>query len=173
MDPLFLARPRFATATSALPVLEGELLAGLYPAVVLALAGVLVVTAAVRLRSRPEEPTEDRAPTERGERAAPGDGPVPDGVAAGHAEGVGHIVIPFAGASAVTLLTLVAVHGAAFLAPRRPGVGLAAMSVALVGTAPRLLSWLAVPLVPVLLSFQVMSWWIFRGRIGGRDPVYW
>jgi cytochrome d ubiquinol oxidase subunit II len=189
----------------------------------------------------------------------------------GHVEGVGHVVTPFAAASAVTLLTLAAVHGAAFLALRlpaggharvgrrlvpwalaaiaattvvgvlsprvrdavqrpaaavpllcvlvvalvvaggalargRPGVGFAATSVALVvpvalvgvatwpyalvstadpaasltvadaaasGPTLRLLSWLAVPLVPALLSFQVMSWWIFRGRIDGRAPVYW
>ncbi|HEX5595297.1 MAG TPA: hypothetical protein VFX61_04620 [Micromonosporaceae bacterium] len=37
----------------------------------------------------------------------------------------------------------------------------------------RLLSWLAGPLLPALLGFQLMSWWIFRGRLDGRTPVYW
>ena len=37
----------------------------------------------------------------------------------------------------------------------------------------RLLSWVAVPIVPVLIGFQAMSWWVFRGRVDGRAPVYW
>ena len=44
------------------------------------------------------------------------------------------------------------------------------------GAAPatlRLLSWVAVPIVPVLIGFQAMSWWMFRGRVDGRAPVYW
>ncbi|MFV2103803.1 hypothetical protein [Micromonospora sp. LOL_024] len=36
----------------------------------------------------------------------------------------------------------------------------------------RLLAWLTVPLVPALLGFQAMSWWIFQGRTDGRALVY-
>lgn len=266
----------------AFPMLEGELLSGLYPAVVLALAGVLVVTAAFQLRSRPSGDRAragwDRMIIGGSALAALGWGAVLGGLLQGvplhddgHVEGVGHIVTPFAAASALTLLALVAVHGAAFLALRlpeggyarvgrrlvpvalaaagattvvgllsgrvrdavqrpavavlllgvlaaalvvaggalarnRPGVGFAATSAALVvpvllagaatwpyalvstvdpaasltvadaaasGPTLRLLSWLAVPLLPALLGFQAMCWWVFRGRIDERAPVYW
>lgn len=282
VGPFFLGNEVWLVAAAgilfgAFPMLEGELLSGLYPGVVLALAGVLVVTAGVQLRSRPAHARTawDRAIIGGSALAALGWGAVLGGLLQGvplhedgHVEGVGHIFTPFAAASAVTLLTLVAVHGAAFLALRlghaqigrrlvplaiaavvattvvgllsprvrdavqrpaaavpllcllvaallvaggalargRPGVGFAATSLALVvpvalvgvatwpyalvstvdpaasltvaeaaasGPTLRLLSWLAVPLVPALLSFQVMSWWIFRGRIDGRAPVYW
>ncbi|MCZ7439835.1 cytochrome d ubiquinol oxidase subunit II [Micromonospora sp. WMMC241] len=36
-----------------------------------------------------------------------------------------------------------------------------------------LLGWLVLPLLPALLGFQAMCWWVFRGRIDGRAPVYW
>ncbi|MDQ7910039.1 cytochrome d ubiquinol oxidase subunit II [Phytohabitans sp. ZYX-F-186] len=285
VGPFFLGNEVWLVAAAgilfgAFPMLEGELLAGLYPAVALALAGVLTVTAAVQLRSRSlaGRPAWDRAIIGGSALAVLGWGAVLGGLlqgvplhADGHVEGVGHVVTPFAAACAVTLLTLAAVHGAAFLALRlpgsghaqtgrrlvpwalaavaattvvgllsarvrdavqrpaaavpllcllvaalvvaggalargRPGLGFAATSVALavpvalVGAATwpyalvstadpgaslavvdaaasgptlRLLTWLAVPLVPVLLSFQVMSWWVFRGRIDGRAPVYW
>lgn len=306
VGPFFLGNEVWLVASvgilfGAFPMLEGELLSGLYPAVVLALAGVLVVTAAVQLRSRSlsfavvvasrdRDTTTtagiqvhgrtawDRAIIGGSALAALGWGAVLGGLLQGvplhpdgHVEGIGHVVTPFTAVSAVTLLTLAAVHGAAFLALRlpeggyattgrrlvpwalaavatttvvgllssrvrdavqrpavavpllcllvaalvvaggalargRPGVGFAATSVALVvpvalagaatwpyalfstadpaasltvaeaaasGPTLRLLSWLAVPLVPALLSFQVMSWWIFRGRIDSRAPVYW
>ncbi|WP_243705005.1 cytochrome d ubiquinol oxidase subunit II, partial [Micromonospora sp. KC723] len=41
------------------------------------------------------------------------------------------------------------------------------------GPTLRLLGWLALPLVPALLGFQAMCWWVFRGRTDGRAPVYW
>ena len=285
VGPFFLGNEVWLVAAlgilfGAFPMLEGELLAGLYPAVAPALAGVLVVTAAVQLRSRAAAggAVWDRAIIGGSALAALGWGAVLGGLLQGvplhqdgHVAGVGHILTPFAGASAVTLLTLTALHGAAFLALRlpggghartgrrlvpwalaavaattvagilssrvreavqrpaftllllcllvaalvvaggalargRPGVGFAATSVAMAvpvavaglsmwpyalvstvdpaasltvaeaaasGPTLRLLSWLAVPLIPVLLSFQVMSWWIFRGRIDGRAPVYW
>jgi cytochrome d ubiquinol oxidase subunit II len=285
VGPFFLGNEVWLVAAvgilfGAFPMLEGELLSGLYPAVMLALTGVLVVTAAVQLRSRPAHSRTawDRLIIGGSALAALGWGAVLGGLLQGvplhedgHVEGVAHIVTPFAAACGVTLLTLVAVHGAAFLALRlpdggharigrrlvpwalaaitattvvgllsprvrdavqrpaaavpllcllvaalvvaggalargRPGVGFVATSVALMvpvalvgvatwpyalvstvdpaasltvteaaasGPTLRLLSWLAVPLVPALLSFQVMSWWIFRGRIDGRAPVYW
>lgn len=37
----------------------------------------------------------------------------------------------------------------------------------------RLLGWVALPLLPALLGFQAMCWWVFRGRTDGRAPVYW
>jgi cytochrome d ubiquinol oxidase subunit II len=285
VGPFFLGNEVWLVAAvgilfGAFPMLEGELLSGLYPAVMLALLGLLTVTAAVQLRSRAQRTSAawDRAVIGGSALAALGWGAVLGGLLQGvplhgdgHVEGVGHIVTPFAAAAAVTLLTLAAVHGAAFLALRlpggghgrtgrrlvpwalaavaattavgvlsprvrdavqrpavavpllcllvaalvvaggalargRPGVAFAATSVALVvpvalvglatwpyalvstvdpaasltvtdaaasGPTLRLLSWFAVPLIPVLLSFQVMSWWIFRGRIDGRAPVYW
>ncbi|MGW4295500.1 cytochrome d ubiquinol oxidase subunit II [Micromonospora chersina] len=41
------------------------------------------------------------------------------------------------------------------------------------GPTLALLGWLALPLVPALLGFQAMCWWVFRGRTDGRAPVYW
>ncbi|WP_431885871.1 cytochrome d ubiquinol oxidase subunit II [Micromonospora wenchangensis] len=41
------------------------------------------------------------------------------------------------------------------------------------GSTLRLLGWLLLPLLPALLGFQAMSWWVFRGRTDGRAPVYW
>jgi cytochrome d ubiquinol oxidase subunit II len=266
-------------------MLEGELLSGLYPAVVLALFGVIIVTVAVQLRSRP---LADRA-RNRWDRlivtgsalAALGWGAVLAGLlqgvplhADGHVAGISHVFTPFVAAAALTMVTLIAVHGAAFLAlrlrgepaeqvtrlgrrlvpvaltalavatvagllsdrvrqtvqqpaaavllpvlvaaallvaggafaRRRPGVAFTATALALaipvllvgatiwpyalVSTVDpaaslavtdaaaseptlRLLSWLMVPLLPALLGFQAMCWWVFRGRIDGRAPVYW
>ena len=46
-----------------------------------------------------------------------------------------------------------------------------------VGTAGeptlRQLAWLVEPLIPALLGFQLMSWWVFRGRVDAHAPVYW
>ncbi|MEU1751421.1 cytochrome d ubiquinol oxidase subunit II [Micromonospora matsumotoense] len=41
------------------------------------------------------------------------------------------------------------------------------------GPTLRLLGWLLLPLLPALLGFQAMCWWVFRGRTDGRAPVYW
>ncbi|GAA4694934.1 cytochrome d ubiquinol oxidase subunit II [Phytohabitans rumicis] len=285
VGPFFLGNEVWLVAAmgilfGAFPMLEGELLSGLYPAVALALAGVILVTAAVQLRSREIRLRGgwDRLVIGGSALAALGWGAVLGGLlqgvplhADGHVAGVGHAVTPFTAATAVTLLALVAVHGAAFLALRlpeggfahpgrqlvpwalaavagtavvgllssrvraaveqpaavvpllgvlaaallvaagawrrgRPGAAFVATSVALVvpvalvgsatwpytlvstvdpaasltvadaaasGPTLRLLGWLAVPLVPALLGFQVMCWWIFRGRIDQRAPVYW
>jgi cytochrome d ubiquinol oxidase subunit II len=37
----------------------------------------------------------------------------------------------------------------------------------------RLLSWIAIPLLPALLGFQAMLWWVFRGRLDAGAPVFW
>ncbi|WP_341718983.1 cytochrome d ubiquinol oxidase subunit II [Micromonospora sp. FIMYZ51] len=290
VGPFFLGNEVWLVAAvgilfGAFPVLEGELLAGSYPAVVAALAGVILVTAGVQLRSRPAGRSAragwDRVIVVGSLLAALGWGVVLAGLlqgvprhADGHVVGVAHLFTPFAAASALALLALVAAHGATFLtlrlpaaegarlrplarrlvvaaiiavtaaavlgllsdrvraAAQRPAIGVLlglalvaallvaraalgrrrsgvafaatatalALPVLLVGatlwpyalvstvdpgasltvadaaaSAPtlRLLGWLALPLLPALLGFQAMSWWIFRGRTDGRAPVYW
>ncbi|GIF70504.1 cytochrome d ubiquinol oxidase subunit II [Asanoa siamensis] len=287
VGPFFLGNEVWLVATvgilfGAFPRLEGELLAGYYPAVVAAVAGVVLVTVAVQLRGRPERLATrarwDRAVIAGSVLAALGWGALLGGLlqglpldAAGHVAGIGHLATPFVAATAITLVTLVAVHGAAFLALRmpadqlperaalvrrlvpaalgavalatvlgllsadvraavrwpillplllivlalgaaralsgsRPGwafvatsgalvavvlaVGLGRYPAALVSTtdpaatltvpeaaaAPStlgLLTWVAAPFVPVLIGFQAMCWWVFRGRIDGKAPVYW
>jgi cytochrome bd ubiquinol oxidase subunit II len=342
VGPFFLGNEVWLVAAvgilfGAFPMLEGELLSGLYPAVVLALAGVVTVTAAVQLRSRPAAERAragwDRLIVAGSAVAAFGWGAVLAGLLQGvplhrdgHVAGIGHVFTPFVAACGLGLVALVAVHGAAFLAlrlpaarepagaaasglrseatsvsegagaaasglrsaatkedvansaarrsepartdgaswairagrrlipaaivavltatavgllsgqvrqavqqplaavlmpavlvgmlllayraltRRRPGLAFAATSVALAapallaavaiwpyalvssvdptaslavteaaasGPTLRLLSWLAVPLLPALLGFQLMCWWAFRGRIDGRAPVYW
>jgi cytochrome d ubiquinol oxidase subunit II len=37
----------------------------------------------------------------------------------------------------------------------------------------RLLGWLLAAFLPALLGFQAMCWWVFRGRVDKRTPVYW
>ncbi|WDZ86786.1 cytochrome d ubiquinol oxidase subunit II [Micromonospora cathayae] len=290
VGPFFLGNEVWLIAAvgilfGAFPILEGELLAGLYPAFAGALTGVILVTAAVQLRSRPASAWArtawDRVIVVGSALAALGWGAVLAGMlqgvplnADGRVIGIGHLFTPFAAAAALTMVALVAVHGATFLAlrlpadtagpvaalgrrlvpvalaavlvttvvgllsdrvreatqqplaalampvllvvalgvalvasaRRRPGPAFAATSLALAlpvflvgatlwpnalystidpaasltvadaaasGPTLRLLSWLTVPLLPALLGFQVMLWWIFRGRIGGRAPVYW
>jgi cytochrome d ubiquinol oxidase subunit II len=290
VGPFFLGNEVWLVATvgilfGAFPILEGELLSGLYPAVALALAGVILVTAAVQLRSRPTGAAGrtrwDRLVVAGSALAALGWGAVLAGLlqgvplhADGHIAGVSHLFTPFAAAGGLTLIALVAVHGAVFLALRLPvgpaeryirlarrliptalaalgaatalglltdrvrhtaqqpvvavllpvilatvllvargalarrrtGVAFVASSLALAlpvllvaatiwpyalvstvdpaaslavhdaaASAPtlRLLSWLAIPLLPALLGFQAMSWWVFRGRINASAPVYW
>ncbi|MDG4833356.1 cytochrome d ubiquinol oxidase subunit II [Solwaraspora sp. WMMD1047] len=269
----------------AFPLLEGELLAGLYPAIAVALAGVITVIAAVGLRSRPAGQRArtrwDRIIVVGSVLAAGGWGAALAGLlqgvpvrADGHLDGIGHLFTPFVAAAALALSALVTLHGAAFLAlrlppgaadqhvavgrrlvpvtlaalgaaavlaglsgpvrqsVRQPAVGVlgvvllaatvlaagralgrrrtgvafaltataVALPVLLVGAANwpyalvstadpaasltvaeaaaseptlRVLTWLLVPLLPALLGFQLMSWWVFRGRIDERAPVYW
>ncbi|MEV4758051.1 cytochrome d ubiquinol oxidase subunit II [Micromonospora sp. NPDC049559] len=137
LGPFFLGNEVWLVAAAgilfgAFPMLEGELLAGLYPAVVLALFGVIVVTAAVQLRSRPASDRArgrwDRLVTAGAALAALGWGAVLGGLlqgvplhADGHVAGVGHVATPFAAATALATVALVAVHGASFLALRLPG----------------------------------------------------
>lgn len=289
VGPFFLGNEVWLIATvgilfGAFPLLEGELLAGLYPAFAGAVTGVVLVTAAVQLRSRPANRRAraawDRVVVVGSLLAALGWGAVLAGMlqgmplnTEGTVVGLGHLFTPFALVAAVTMVALVAVHGAAFLAlrlpadqagpvaalgrrlapvalaasvvttavallsdrvrdavaqplaalalpvglvvallvalvslGRRPGLAFTATSatlalpVLLVGAALwpnalhstidpaasltvtdaaasgptlRMLSWLTVPLLPALLGFQVMLWWVFRGRTGDRAPVYW
>ncbi|MFF5174338.1 cytochrome d ubiquinol oxidase subunit II [Micromonospora sp. NPDC000089] len=54
-----------------------------------------------------------------------------------------------------------------------PAASLAVADAAASGPTLRLLGWLTLPLLPALLGFQAMCWWVFRGRTDGRAPVYW
>ncbi|MFI7607082.1 cytochrome d ubiquinol oxidase subunit II [Micromonospora sp. NPDC049366] len=290
VGPFFLGNEVWLVAAvgilfGAFPVLEGELLSGFYPAVLGALAGVVLVTAGVQLRSRPTgervRARWDRVVVVGSVLAALGWGTLLGGLLQGvplhddgHVAGLTHLVTPFAATTALAVLALVAVHGATFLTLRlpaaeaarvgrlarrlipvalavvalatvagllsdrvrdaarqplagvllpvalvaallvarvalargRPGFAFVAtgaalaLPVALVGatlwpdvlvstvdpgaslavadaaaSTPtlRLLSWLALPLLPALLGFQLMNWWVFRGRTDGRAPVYW
>ncbi|MEH0841781.1 cytochrome d ubiquinol oxidase subunit II [Micromonospora sp. CPCC 205711] len=290
LGPFFLGNEVWLVAAvgilfGAFPTLEGELLSGFYPAVVGALAGVVLVTAGVQLRSRPSGARArtgwDRLVVIGSALAALGWGALLAGLlqgvprhADGHIAGVTHLATPFVAAAALAMLAVVAAHGATFLTLRlpageaaaaarlarrlvpaalaavaaatllgllsdrvrlaaarplvavllplvlvtallaartalgrgRPGVALAATGlalaapVALIGAALwpavlvstvdpaaslsvadaaasgptlRLLGWLVLPLLPALLGFQAMCWWVFRGRTDGRAPVYW
>ncbi|MGV9370582.1 cytochrome d ubiquinol oxidase subunit II [Micromonospora tulbaghiae] len=290
LGPFFLGNEVWLVAAvgilfGAFPRLEGELLSGFYPAVLAALAGVVLVTAGVQLRSRPASATArarwDRVVVVGCLLAALGWGALLAGLlqgvplsADGHVVGVGHLATPFVAAAGLALLALVAVHGATFLTLRLPaaeapalarlasglvpaalvavasatvlgllsdrvraavarpaaavllplalvaallaaraalrrgraGIAFAATATALALPAPligaalwprilvsttdpaasltvaeaaasrptlALLGWLALPLLPALLGFQAMCWWVFRGRIDGRAPVYW
>ncbi|GIJ19535.1 cytochrome d ubiquinol oxidase subunit II [Micromonospora lutea] len=290
VGPFFLGNEVWLVAAvgilfGAFPVLEGELLAGSYPAVLAALVGVILVTAGVQLRSRPEGERArgawDRVIVIGSLLAALGWGVMLAGLlqgvplrADGHVAGVTHLFTPFAAATGLAVLALTVAHGATFLTlrmpvaesdqlrplarrllvtaavavsaaavvglsadrvrataqrpavgvllavllvaallaarvalgRRRPGVAFVATATALAlpvllvgatlwpyvlvstlepnasltvtdaaasGPTLRLLGWLAVPLLPALLGFQAMCWWIFRGRTDGRAPVYW
>jgi cytochrome d ubiquinol oxidase subunit II len=271
VGPFFLANEVWLVAAvgvlfGAFPRLEGDLLSDYYPAVAMAVAGVVLVTAAFQLRSRPSAARAragwDRAIIVGSALAALGWGAFVGGVLQGHdpqAHPITQLLTPFVAACALALLALVALHGATFLGRRMPAelaarpaatakrlapvaliaVALAAvvglltgrvrqnvplaavgvlavlvllvlaagrlaakqkagwafaasagalvapvvlLALALGGSAVdlaappetlRLLSWVAVPIVPVLIGFQAMSWWVFRGRVDGRTPVYW
>ncbi|WP_328367427.1 cytochrome d ubiquinol oxidase subunit II [Micromonospora zamorensis] len=54
-----------------------------------------------------------------------------------------------------------------------PGASLTVTDAAASAPTLRLLGWVALPLLPALLGFQAMCWWVFRGRTDGRAPVYW
>ncbi|MDG4836663.1 cytochrome d ubiquinol oxidase subunit II [Micromonospora sp. WMMD967] len=54
-----------------------------------------------------------------------------------------------------------------------PGASLSVADAAASAPTLRLLGWVALPLLPALLGFQAMCWWVFRGRTDGRAPVYW
>lgn len=267
LGPFFLGNEVWLVAAvgvllGAFPRLEGELLAGHYPAVAVALCGVIVVTAAVQLRSRPSRIGTryawDTVIAVAAALAAGGWGAVLGGLlapsvavaggiamvvlaaahgatflalrlqpelAAGYAR-LARRLIPLAlaavGAATVVAVTssrvrdavhqpvpavlLLVVLGTALalargaLGRRRPGLAFAGTAVALalpvlivgVATYPyalppdltvsqaaadpatlRVLSWLAVPLLPAMLGFQFMCWWAFRGRIDPRTPIFY
>ncbi|MDH6464269.1 cytochrome d ubiquinol oxidase subunit II [Micromonospora sp. A200] len=81
-------------------------------------------------------------------------------------------------ATGVALALPVALVGAALwpsvlVSTVDPAASLGVADAAASGPTLRLLGWLALPLLPALLGFQAMCWWVFRGRTDGRAPVYW
>ncbi|MBQ1025081.1 cytochrome d ubiquinol oxidase subunit II [Micromonospora sp. C95] len=138
VGPFFLGNEVWLVAAAgilfgAFPVLEGELLAGSYPAVATALVGVILVTAGVQLRSRPgsggARAAWDRVIVVGSLLAALGWGVVLAGLlqgvplqADGHVAGVTHLFTPFAAATGLAVVALVVAHGASFLALRLPAV---------------------------------------------------
>ncbi|GAA1839344.1 cytochrome d ubiquinol oxidase subunit II [Asanoa iriomotensis] len=136
VGPFFLGNEVWLVAAlgilfGAFPRLEGELLHGYYPAVVAALVGVVLVTVAVQLRGRPAGAAArarwDRAVIAGSVLAALGWGALFGGLlqglpldADGHVAGIAHLATPFVAATAITLVSLVALHGATFLVLRMP-----------------------------------------------------
>ncbi|MBM0232875.1 cytochrome d ubiquinol oxidase subunit II [Micromonospora sp. STR1_7] len=81
-------------------------------------------------------------------------------------------------ATGVALALPVALVGAALwpyvlVSTTDPGASLTVADAAASAPTLRLLGWVALPLLPALLGFQAMCWWVFRGRTDGRAPVYW
>jgi cytochrome d ubiquinol oxidase subunit II len=135
VGPFFLANEVWLAATAGLlfgafPMLEGELLSGLYPLVSLAVAGVVLVITAFQLRSRAAAAGArrwDRLIVTGSLLAAGGWGAVLGALLqgvplhpAGHVAGTGHVATAFTAACALTLVALAAAHGAAFLTLRLP-----------------------------------------------------
>lgn len=91
--------------------------------------------------------------------------------------GRGRSGLAFTATSAALALPVVLVGAA--LWPRvlfstvDPAASLSVADGAASGPTLSLLGWLVLPLVPALLGFQAMCWWVFRGRTDGRAPVYW
>jgi cytochrome d ubiquinol oxidase subunit II len=171
VGPFFLGNEVWLVAAvgilfGAFPMLEGELLSGLYPAVVLALCGVILVTAAVQLRSRPAGDLArtrwDRVIVTGSALAALGWGAVLAGLLQGvplhadrHVAGVTHIFTPFVAAAALTMVAVIGVHGAAFLSLRLPAGPAGQFSVLGRRLVPVALVALAATTVVGLLSTRV------------------
>ncbi|MFF0819558.1 cytochrome d ubiquinol oxidase subunit II [Micromonospora haikouensis] len=85
--------------------------------------------------------------------------------------------VAFAATSAALALPVVGVGAAlwpyALVSTGAPGASLSVADAAASGPTLTLLGWLVLPLLPALLGFQAMCWWVFRGRTDGRTPVYW
>ncbi|MCI4064213.1 cytochrome d ubiquinol oxidase subunit II [Micromonospora sp. R77] len=201
VGPFFLGNEVWLVAAlgilfGAFPTLEGELLSGLYPAVLGALVGVVLVTAGVQLRSRPAGGAAragwDRVVTAGSALAALGWGALLGGLlqgvplrADGHVAGLGHLFTPFAAATGLAMVTLVAAQGATFLTLRLPAADAARVArlarrlipvaVAAVGTAAllgalsdRVRAAVAQPAAAVLLlSVLVAALLAARRRSGG------
>ncbi|MEU2612698.1 cytochrome d ubiquinol oxidase subunit II [Micromonospora sp. NPDC007271] len=173
VGPFFLGNEVWLVAAvgilfGAFPVLEGELLSGFYPAVLGAVAGVVLVTAGVQLRSRPHagsaRATWDRAVVVGSGLAALGWGALLGGLLQGlplrvdgHVDGVGHLFTPFVAAAALAMLALVAVQGATFLTLRLPAVDAPSAARLARGLVPTALAAVATATVLGLLSDRVRA----------------
>ncbi|MFF5177403.1 cytochrome d ubiquinol oxidase subunit II [Micromonospora sp. NPDC000316] len=186
LGPFFLGNEVWLVAAvgilfGAFPLLEGELLAGCYPAVAGALVGVVLVTAGVQLRSRSaDERTRarwDRVVIVGSTLAALGWGvllaALLQGVprhADGHVAGVSHLVTPFAAAAGLAIVALVAVHGATFLALRLPATDAAVVGRTARRLVPVALAAVALATVVGLLSARVRDA-VQRPTLGVLLPV--
>ncbi|MEK8108103.1 cytochrome d ubiquinol oxidase subunit II [Micromonospora sp. M12] len=116
-------------------------------------------------------------------RPAAGGGRTPAGAARGGAAGgpcgAGAAAAGWALVATGAALALpVALVGAALwpyvlVSTTDPNASLTVADAAASAPTLRLLGWVALPLLPALLGFQAMCWWVFRGRTDGRAPVYW
>ncbi|MEV7329219.1 cytochrome d ubiquinol oxidase subunit II [Micromonospora sp. NPDC093244] len=171
LGPFFLGNEVWLVAAvgilfGAFPMLEGELLSGCYPAVAGALVGVVLVTVGVQLRSRPADERVrarwDRVVVIGSVLAALGWGALLaallQGVprqADGHVTGVAHLATPFTAAAGLTMVALVAVHGATFLTLRLPAADAAVVGRTARRLVPVALTAVAVATVVGLLSVRV------------------
>jgi cytochrome d ubiquinol oxidase subunit II len=91
--------------------------------------------------------------------------------------GRGRSGVAFTATSAALALPVLLIGAAlwprALVSTVDPAASLTVADGAASGPTLALLGWLVLPLVPALLGFQAMCWWVFRGRIDGRAPVYW
>ncbi|MFG1674296.1 cytochrome d ubiquinol oxidase subunit II [Micromonospora sp. NPDC049282] len=173
VGPFFLGNEAWLVAAvgilfGAFPVLEGELLSGFYPVVLGALAGVVLVTAGVQLRGRAGGEAAragwDRIVVVGSVLAALGWGALLGGLlqgvpltADGQVVGVGHVVTPFVAAAGLTLVALVALHGATFLTLRLPAADAPALARLARGLVPAALTAVAAATVLGLLSDRVRA----------------
>ncbi|CAL9654844.1 cytochrome d ubiquinol oxidase subunit II [Streptomyces sp. enrichment culture] len=91
------------------------------------------------------------------------------------AVGRGHRVRAFAGTClAVVLLVLLIGAGQHpyLLAGADGTAGLTVDEAVTDGATLKILTGFGLVLIPVILAYQTMSWWVFRGRTGRRHPSY-
>jgi cytochrome bd-type quinol oxidase subunit 2 len=154
----------------AFPALDGPLLAGLYPAVAVGVAGSLLMVTAVVLRGRAAgargRARWDRLVTVAGVLAPAGWGAVLGGLLQGVApRGVGHGLTAFTAATALAMVALATVHGAAFLALRLPPQPAARHTRLVARLAPAALAAVAAAAVVGVLSARV------RAAVGNPVPA--
>ncbi|MFI8951441.1 cytochrome d ubiquinol oxidase subunit II [Streptomyces sp. NPDC053750] len=85
-----------------------------------------------------------------------------------------HRVRAFAatGCAAVLLVLLVGAGQYPYLLTSSTGAGLTIDEAVTDDATMKILTAFGVVLIPVILTYQSMSWWVFRGRTGRRHPGY-
>jgi cytochrome d ubiquinol oxidase subunit II len=86
----------------------------------------------------------------------------------------GHQVLAFAGTCCATAL-LVLLIGAGqypYLLPSSADAGLTLEEAVADGATLKILSGFGIVVIPLILAFQTMNWWVFRGRTDRRHPSY-
>ncbi|WP_213452997.1 cytochrome d ubiquinol oxidase subunit II [Rhizomonospora bruguierae] len=178
LGPYFLGNEVWLVAAvgvlfGAFPRLEGELISSLYPAILAGLVAAVGVAAAVGALSQEVRASVSRPlPALLGLAALVG-----VLLAARVALGRGRPGVAFAATAAAMALPVLLVGAAlypnALVSTVDPAATLPVAGAAADPATLRLLSWLAIPLLPALLGFQAMLWWAFRGRLDARTPVFW